>query len=53
MSALLIQLIKIMLLGYFLSDNDLVLVIVSKLYLSGRLVSFLGLLVFSMVLTAI
>lgn len=37
MSALLIQLIKIMLLGYFLSDNDLVLVIVSKLYLSGKL----------------
>lgn len=36
-SALLIQPIKIMLLGYFLSDNSLVLVIVSKLYLSGKL----------------
>lgn len=36
-SPLFIQLIKITLLDYFLSDNDLVLVIVSKLYLSGKL----------------
>lgn len=36
MRALLIQLIKIMLLGYFLNNNDLVLAIVSKLYLSGK-----------------
>lgn len=34
--ALVIQLIKIMLLGPFLSDNDLVLVMVSKLYLYGK-----------------